>query len=569
MIPRAFRYRLAAGTLALLGAAAAVQAQVAAPPAATLGNPLNQLPTAPANPSATRTPQVDVQAPQGAAAGGLERQVTATRFDIEGVKALPFADVARIFMPLVGQPLPLARLVAASREATALYAAADQPLSFVFLPEQNFAGGVVRVVAVEAYVANIRIEGDAGPGAERLRLIAEQLQDQRPLRRAQFERVTQLLGRLPGLKVVAEAALPGTTDGATTLVLKVTRKPYNVSVGADLRQPRSRAVLSGSYYDPFGSGSELSASTLIGDPKRERLFTIGASQLVGSDGLSIKANLSSYRGYPDNALGRGAATERYNTQERVDLSASYPLWLSAQESLALTGGFYAVDNIDSYRLRAQGQWLSEEARIRAFYAQLAYAKQTATRSRQASLMLARGIDGAGADARTRSNVPGVSGPGTAKLDFTRLSLDLAQRDRFANQWGTAVMFGAQYSPDTLAATERVSFGGPRYGRGYAAGDGAGDRGAGVGLELNRLFKLDYALLKQVEPYLLVEAAKVSTRIGVPAVETLRSVALGIRLSDARHYSLDLAIAKPTGDPAPTNPARKPRLTVMLSYQLDT
>ena len=50
--------------------------------------------------------------------------------------------------------------------------------------------------------------------------------------------------------------------------------------------------------------------------------------------------------------------------------------------------------------------------------------------------------------------------------------------------------------------------------------------------------------------------------------SLRSVALGVRLSDARHYSLDLAVAKPTGDAALNNPQRDVRVSLLLSYQLE-
>ncbi|MEP6568070.1 MAG: CorA family divalent cation transporter, partial [Mesorhizobium sp.] len=99
----------------------------------------------------------------------------------------------------------------------------------------------------------------------KLREIAERLQADRPLSQATFERVTQLLARLPGVKVDATASLPETTDGATVLVLKVKRQPYNVSLGADVRQPTPRAVLSGVLNDPFGSGGQLSASTLLGN----------------------------------------------------------------------------------------------------------------------------------------------------------------------------------------------------------------------------------------------------------------------------------------------------------------
>ena len=66
---------------------------------------------------------------------------------------------------------------------------------------------------------------------------------------------------------------------------------------------------------------------------------------------------------------------------------------------------------------------------------------------------------------------------------------------------------------------------------------------------------------------LQQAARVSSQAGRPAPASLRSVALGVRFSDNRHYSLDVAVAKPTGDAAASNPARRPRVTLLLTYQL--
>ena len=551
--------------LTLAGSAAALHAQTAQG-----GNPLDQLPMpAPVPAARAPTPQVTARPPPGAADGAdkLARQLTPSRFDIEGVKALPFSTVAALFAPLAGQQVTVAKLVEIAGQATALYRQVGHPLSFVYLPDQSFDGGVVRVIAVEGYIGSVRIEGDAGPAEARLRDIASRLIAERPLRQSTFDRITQLLLRLPGVTVTAAASMPATTDGATVLVLKVTRQPYNVSLGADLRQPTARAVLSGVLNDPFVPGGQLSASTLLGDLSREKLLTFGYTQLVGTDGLQLKAQATTYRGYPDKKLDSGSALERFNTNRRLELSASYPLLLDARSSLMLNGGFYGVDNADDYRVPANGARLTDDTRVRALFAQLAYLDVQADRSRSAGMMLAQGFDGAGASAEVRSNIAGLGGPGSARLAFTRLAIDASQRDRFGNQWGTGVSFGAQYSPRSLASSERISFGGPKFGRGYAAGDAAGDSGWGVGIEVNRMFRFETTWLKQVEPYVLLEQARVSTDIGRPMPRTLRSVAIGFRLSDAKHYSLDLAVGKPTGDAAIDNPARKVRVSLLLSYQL--
>lgn len=548
---------------ALVGSVTTAQAQNARP-----GNPLDQLPAPAAVPTPRDpAPRVELRAPAGPSASRLDQRVVPARFDIEGVRTLPFERIAALFAPLAGQPTTAAQLVQRAEAASALYREAGLPLSFVFVPDQTFAGGVVRVVAVEGYLSTLSIEGDAGPAEPKLREIAAPLLAERPLRQATFDRVTQLLARLPGLTVAATASMPGTTDGATALVLKVKRQPYDVSLGADLRQPRSRAVLTGVWNDPFVAGGQLSASTLAGDFSREKLFTLGYSQLVGPDGLAWRASLTRYSGYPDSRLGPDSPLERHNTNRRAELSASYPLRLDARGSLTVNGGFYAVDNADDYRVPANGVTLSEDTRVRALFAQLAYVDATPQRTRTAGALLARGIDGLGAQAVVRSNVAALNGDSLAQTGFTRMTLDASQRDRFSGGWGTGVSFGAQYSGQSLAASERIAFGGQRFARGYAPGDGAGDAGWGVGVELNRQIGLDMTWLRQIEPYVLLEAAHVSTRYGEPSPRELRSMALGLRVSDARHYSIDVAIAKPTGDAALTNPMRKTRVSLQLSYRL--
>ncbi|HVR53411.1 MAG TPA: POTRA domain-containing protein [Pseudorhodoferax sp.] len=552
----------------ILGAALSAGVQAQGRPA---GDPLDQLPVqTPAPGPAARPPQLEVQQPAGAAAAQADQAIHPSRFDIDGVRAIPFDAVAQLFAPWVGRPATVEQLTAIANEATALYRAQGYPLSFVYVPAQSFADGVVRVTAVEGFVAKVRIEGDAGPAEPKLLQIAQGMLGERPLRMATFERVSQLLTRIPGIALTADAALPGSTDGATDLVLKVRRQPYNVALSADLRQPKSRAILSGVLNDPFVPGGQLTASTALGDFQLDRLFTLGYTQLVGGDGLAIKASVVSYSGYPDKQNGPDSALVRHNDNRRAQLSASYPLTLSARGGATVEGGLYAVNNTDSYRVSQNGVTLNDETRIRALFAQLSWSDTTATRARVANLFVAQGLRVAGAAAYQTSNTPGVAGRSPTDLDFTRVSLDLSQRDRYAGGWGSAVSLGGQYSPNTLATSERVSFGGLRFGRGYAPGDGVGDAGWGAGLELNRQFPVDAGpWLQQLEPYVLLEGAQVRTELGTPSPRQLLSAALGVRLSDSRHYSVDLALAKPMGDAAPTNPERKLRASVLLVYQFDS
>ncbi|RZJ19151.1 MAG: ShlB/FhaC/HecB family hemolysin secretion/activation protein, partial [Haliea sp.] len=237
--------------------------------------------------------------------------VTPLRFEIEGVKSIPFDAVAALFKPLAGQATTVARLADTARQATALYQQRGYALSFVYVPQQDFKDGTARIVAVEGFIDKVSIDGDAGGATSKLLELAERIRADRPLRLAVFERYTQLMAQLPGVKVQANAQPPASTDGAGAMVLKVVREPYTVSASTDIRSSRLRAVVTGNLNDPIASGSRLSASTLVGAIDGETFVAAAYSQMVGSDGLTLKAEVSLYKGDPDAHFDTPPPIRRY------------------------------------------------------------------------------------------------------------------------------------------------------------------------------------------------------------------------------------------------------------------
>ena len=112
--------------------------------------------------------------------------------------------------------------------------------------------------------------------------------------------------------------------------------------------------------------------------------------------------------------------------------------------------------------------------------------------------------------------------------------------------GAAVSFGGQYSPDILPIAERISFGGSRFGRGYQAGEVTGDSGIGAAVELNYSWPVQQKWLKQVQPYVLYEAARTrQEQRGVPSA-SLRCPA-NIRPSIRRpHPAMSSTMVKMAG-----------------------
>lgn len=564
-MPRHFtRPLLLAGAVWWMAAGAGAQAL------APVGSPLDNLPRPdlPLQPGAEGHVEVDVQQPAPPLAELLKARLTPRKFDIEGVQSIPFDAIAMLFAPLVGQPVTVGDIVARAQQATALYQQRGYALSFFFVPMQDFRHGVVRVVAVEGHVQTVRIEGNAGKAEARLREIAEHIRLEKPLRTATFEHFTALLGRLPGIGVQAQVQLPTSTDGASTLVIHANQKPYEIAVGLETRKPNPRAVVTGVLNDPIVAGSQFGVSTLLSRADRDRYNALHYEQALGSQGWSLRGSLSRYQGDPDEQLGLSNPLQRETDVERAELTASLPLKLSKEASWVASTGLYGVNTRDSLVHPGNGAQWADETQVRAVFGQLSYSAQKPNDSLQLNLRLTRGLSGLGAEAGITSNVPGLSGPSAVKLDFVRWQAEASHQHRFANRFGTAVSFAMQYSPHNLPGSEKLSFGGHRFARGYGPGEAVGDSGWGLGLELHRVFAVDGIWLRQWQPYVLLETARVHARLATPMPVRLRSVSLGLRLTNHKHYNLDLAASKPTGDLPLENRQRLWRANLTLSYRLD-
>src|SRR5262249_55041519 len=157
-----------------------------------------------------------------------------------------------------------------------------------------------------------------------VRAMAARIVGERPLTQATFERYTQLLGQLPGAKVSASVPAPTTTDGATTLVLDVTRKRYDLSYGLAFNHPGKQGVFALSENGLTPLGEQLSVATLFPNGGNQRLYNVGWTEPFGSDGWQGKVDATRYWGTPDTDNQLPAYLDHRLTQDRLALSALYP-----------------------------------------------------------------------------------------------------------------------------------------------------------------------------------------------------------------------------------------------------
>lgn len=534
------------------------------------GNPLESLPQIDAP---KKGPNVTVQvAPQATQLQELlARHLTPTTFQIEGVKSVPFEDISRRFTPLVGKDITIGELIGTANGVTKLYQDRGFALSFAFVPAQTFEGGVVRVSVVEGYVADVKVTGKPGAMEAKLRAIAAHITADRPLRRATFERYVNMFGLLPGVSVKANVPPPQNTDGATTLELNVDRKPFNISTGIDFNHPGVQGLITATENGLTSFGEQLSISALA-PPGRDKqtYFAFSGAVPVGSNGLITRLDATTYRGKPSENPGLPSYVQRTVKNEKLGLSASYPLLLNNQRSLLGTVSGYASHNDERYQNKNTGVTLDTRSQVRVLQMQLDYTGVAPKQVQKLSLNVAKAFNilGASKSQDITSGTTTTSIPSPTSLTFVRTGATFTQTNEWPFGIGTSVGLTGQYSPDSLPTSEQISFGAQRYALGYQPGETSGDSGWGMSLEVNRGFTPGYTYLKAITPYIAYDMARVYLHSGTPAPSKLSSVGIGVRLTDGRYYNLDLSVAKAVGDAPIESASRSPRVNAAFSYQLN-
>lgn len=525
------------------------------------------VPNLPADAYRPVTPQTQV--PEAPPTEGLpllmDTKVTIRKLQIEGGTIYPLQETAKVFEPLIGRETNLAQLIEATRGITRRYQQDGYLLSYAFLPDQRFENGLVRVVLVEGYIKDYQQSGDIGPVSAYVDKLANKLLAERPLTRKTFERYTTLMGRIPGVTLQAQVPPPGTTDGGTHMQITASRKPFTSSMSmTDDSRGGLQALLTGTSNAQTALGEQLSISGLFppGEDK-EHYYRLGYSQFVNAEGTQLALAAERYRADPNTnlQLDGGFELKPHQSIDRYSIGLSHPLIASPNESLTLGTRLYAVDQTTRYKLLGYAQRFDIETNLRALAFEGDWRKSDTRQLRILSAGLYQGIDGMGA--KTHSDFEGLK----PDLDFFRLRLSGVQSDKFFDNW-QGVLSGALYwSNDTLPDSERATFGGQSFGRGYPDDQGTGDKGWGVAYEINYSYNRAGDWVRVLQPYVVFDRAKTWFNDLPVKGNDMSSAAVGLRFGDAKYYNIALEVAKPMSDVALDSFNRRPRYSLSFSYQL--
>ncbi|KRP49009.1 Hemolysin activation/secretion protein [Pseudomonas libanensis] len=495
----------------------------------------------------------------------MDTKVTIGKLQIEGGTIYPLTETAQVYAPLIGHETNLAQLIEATRGITRRYQEDGYLLSYAFLPQQNFENGLVRVVLVEGYIKDYQQTGDIGSVSAYVDKLAQKLLAERPLTRKTFERYTTLMSRIPGLTVQAQVPPPGTTDGATHMQIQASRKPFTTSMSlVQKSRGGTQALLSATSNSQTFMGEQLTVSGLFppGEDK-EHYYRVDYNQFINAEGTQLALAAERYRADPNSnvQLDGGFELKPHQSIDRYSIGLSHPFIASPTESLTLSTRLYVVDQTTRYKLVGYPLSFDIESNLRALAFEGDWRKADARRLRIISGGLYQGIDGFGAKARSDLDVA------KPDLDFFRLRLSGVQSDKFFDNW-QGVLSGALYwSNNTLPDSERATFGGQNFGRGYPDDQGSGDKGWGVAYEVNYSFNRAGNWVRVVQPYVVLDRAKTWFNDLPVKASDMSSAAVGLRFGDKKYYNIALEAAKPMSDIALDSFNRRPRYTLSFSYQL--
>lgn len=504
--------------------------------------------TAP-EPSATQPAQI------------LQQRIRIKRIELAGGKHYPVATWKPLLEPLTKRTIQVSELVAAAKAITQRYQDDGYFISFAYVPNQDFRSGVGRIVLVEGHISQVRAAGDLGVHQMRVDRWIEKLKAEKPLTRESFERFSVLMSRVPGMQMAMALQPPTTSDGGAVLELAGKQKRFDTGMNLDSRRGEQRGLFNAEVMSMLGWGEQLQFSYLYppGDD-HEYYRAWNYSQLLGDNGLQLLAGYSKYNSRPGEnlRLANGLEFERKRQNERVSAGLGIPLVLRRDLTWDLNLRGYTVNDSSRYDLvyPAIPFRIEQKSKLRVVGVETVVQQFAEKRVRAGSMAVYQGLNGMGAEA-----------PEPIKKNFTRLLGYGAQQDQFGSNWQGVVTAAFQWSDDVLPDSEQVTYGGGNFGRGYPDDQASGDKGWGAAYEVNYSFLRQSVVLNQIQPYFVVDTARTRYNQDGLSEGKLGSAALGVRLSNRKHYLVSMEVAKPFGDRALDNNERSPRLNFAFSYQI--
>lgn len=491
-------------------------------------------------------------APAPASGPGEGRRVALGAVRVEGATALPEAALLRDAPPLFAREATLAEIERARLAVLGAYRAAGFPyvaVAALLAPRSDHRADLVLRVT-EGVITEIALEGPIGPAEAQLRRFLDPLRGQRPIPAAALERALLLAGDIPGVAARGVLRPIGGEPGALQLLVRATRRPVSGFANLDNRgQPLTGAwqgLLVGQVNALTALGERTEIALLETDGHGQSFVQVSEEVFLGGSGLRLRLQAGAGRAAP----GAPLAAIGYAGQTRVaGAMLAYPLLRSRPLNLTLSAGLDAFESVVEART-APGAPRLRQSRdaVRALRlgaegamldAWLGFAPAAATTT--GMVRLSRGIEAFGAS----DGAAGRAARLGSAFGFTKVTAEATRLQPLfepAEGWLLSLsgQVAGQWSDDILPPAERFYLGGNRLGRGFFAGQAAGDRALAGAAEIQaaRVFEIG-ALRLGTQLYAFRDEARAWDNGPAGARRALASWGGGVRLQFDERVQFDI------------------------------
>lgn len=444
------------------------------------------------------------------------------------------ANVADAARPFIARTITRDALNELAMALTKAYEKSPIALFTIVIPDQNFDGGVVRVLVAEGHVESFTLSGETeGRNHYLVTAYAERLSAQRPLRRASLERSLSLMGDIPGVKVKPTLSY-GDAPGAVRLGLALDYGKPTVSFGFNNRT--SRLIQDGQFsmqakaYRLLRDGDMTSVQiTAAANLNDSRYASINHSTPIGTNGIRADVSAAILQSRPSGSVIEGDA-------QLYSGGVSIPIIRSYKKNLSMRASLDAVNSDNA----AFGSLIATE-RTRAARLGAVFSLADKKRIVRVNSTLSQGIEMMGAE------VSALIGD----ADFTKATSDIYVLQKIGRDVRLTMTGAGQWTDDRLPANERFSIGGARYGRAFSSGLINADRGFGLSLEPAwRPLSGDFAR-SELYGFIDYAQADIFSRLTTPSQTLdLGSFGAGVRAAYKDKGFIELEIARPYDQPVP-------------------
>ncbi len=428
-------------------------------------------------------PEVQPLAPSRPVPTGQEQAVMLKELRFSGKLALlPPEQRTRLAASAAGQRLGLAGLKALADETTRAIQQQGHVLGYAILPQQDVTEGVVTLELREGRLAATRFERAPGvrADADRLERIVAPLTEADSLDTAALEDALLQLNEHPGLSARARL-MAGEQAQTSQLVVALEQTPlFSGSLSADntggYTTGSTQATATVVLTDLSGQGDQTRLASTQSDG--QHFEQLAFSLPLGASDFSANANLSQL-GY-HNIDSTGSTLHLQGSAQYPGLGLDYAALRARHANLRLSLSLNdkaLVDDSLAGRLqdkRVRNTTLGANGDVRDDWWGGGYTNW--------SLAWTWGD-------MDLSRVPSALSADQSSLQtqgaFQRANLQLARLQALPSHYALYGRVYGQWASKNLDSSEDFSLGGPYGVRGYAAGEGRGDKGLVASLELRK------------------------------------------------------------------------------------